>query len=63
MNISCNGFDVRQPTFYILPKQWGKIHSHPENSVPQTIVLPYQEIGGIYCVRSNEAMVVYLTNI
>jgi hypothetical protein len=38
----------------------GEILSHPENSVPQTIVLRYQEIG-VYCVRKSEAMVLFLS--
>jgi hypothetical protein len=40
----------------------GEILSHPENSVPQTIVLRYLEIGSVqYCVRNSEAMVLFLS--
>jgi hypothetical protein len=31
----------------------GEILSHPENNVPQTIVLRYQEIGGILCTKQR----------
>jgi hypothetical protein len=40
-------------------KQWmttiyrGEIRSHPENGVPQTIVLRYQEMGGILCTKQR----------
>jgi hypothetical protein len=31
----------------------GEILSHPENSVPQTLVLRYKEIGGILCTKQR----------
>jgi hypothetical protein len=31
----------------------GEILSHPQSSVPQTIVLRYQEIGGILCTKQR----------
>jgi hypothetical protein len=38
----------------------GEILRPPENSVPQTIVLRYQEIG-VHCVQNSEAMVLFLS--
>jgi hypothetical protein len=36
----------------------GEILSHPENSVPQTLVLRYQEIGGILCTKQRSNSIV-----
>jgi hypothetical protein len=38
---------------------WGEILRPPENSVPQTIVLRYKEIGGILCTKQR--MVLFLS--
>jgi hypothetical protein len=36
----------------------GEILCHPENSFPQTIVLRYQEIGGILCTKQQSKGIV-----
>jgi hypothetical protein len=44
---------------FVASESRGEILSPPENSVPQTIVLRYQEIGGLLCSkqRSNGTIV------